>query len=272
MPPFRHLCTSTQLTATYGGQHRRLFARHGALRRERSRRELVRPRSDPADRLRLAGLAPGPVPGHCAQPTAGRRARAGRTAARGVGQHRRHGSRRARHRTGQCRAGDHQPNRSRLSRPPRISRSGPRRGHSTAARSRFGTCGNSAGSRRCSARRPRQSARPFRKCRRRPARMVTMRPGSHRRPSSAPSKLACWDLRSLRELRSQPLGRDIAVSSLAYDPAGTHLVTAGGESLQLRVVQDVCATQARPKIATAGSDTGVRSRRVPRFPDRGRCR
>ena len=72
---------------------------------------------------------------------------------------------------------------------------------------------------------------------------------------SAPSKLACWDLRSLRELRSQPLGRDIAVSSLAYDPAGTHLVTAGGESLQLWVVRGGCPTQPA-EIATAGSDTG----------------
>ena len=72
---------------------------------------------------------------------------------------------------------------------------------------------------------------------------------------SAPSKLACWDLRSLRELRSQPLGGDIAVNSIAYDPAGTHLVTAGGESLQLWPVRGGCPTQPT-KIATAGSDTG----------------
>lgn len=54
-------------------------------------------------------------------------------------------------------------------------------------------------------------------------------------------KLDCWDLRSSRELRAEPLS-PTAIYSLAYNAAGSRLVSAGYGSVQLWQVRDGCPT------------------------------
>jgi WD40 repeat protein len=69
-----------------------------------------------------------------------------------------------------------------------------------------------------------------------------------------PQKLACWNVGSLRELRSQPLG-GVVVSSVAYNPAGTLLATGAG-SIQLWQVHGGCPAQ-KTRSVTAASDAAV---------------
>jgi WD40 repeat protein len=58
-------------------------------------------------------------------------------------------------------------------------------------------------------------------------------------------KLDCWDLHSSRELRAEPLRGPLspnAFYSLAYNAAGSRLVSAGSGSVQLWRVHDGCPT------------------------------